>query len=194
MNQPHGRTEAAADDAALARRILAARPDRDSEAEAELGRRMVPRVRLYGLRHLRDTHAAADLAQQVVMMMLERLRAGRLREPEMLGSFVFGICRRVVRDQWRTGARRERILATFADDVPVVDPAVAPHLDRARLLECLERLAERERSVLVMTFYDDRPARSVAAELGLSEGNVRVIRHRGLQRLRDCVTGGEGAS
>ena len=33
----------------------------------------------------------------------------------------------------------------------------------------------------------------VAAELGLSEGNVRVIRHRGLQRLRDCVTGGAGA-
>ena len=30
----------------------------DSEAEAELFRRMAPRIRLYGLRHLRDGHAA----------------------------------------------------------------------------------------------------------------------------------------
>jgi RNA polymerase sigma-70 factor (ECF subfamily) len=40
-----------------------------------------------------------------------------------------------------------------------------------------------------MTFYDDQPAKEVAAALGLSEGNVRVIRHRGLERLRDCVAG-----
>ena len=38
--------------------------------------RLAPRVRLYGLRHLRDPQAAADLAQQVLLMTLERLRAG----------------------------------------------------------------------------------------------------------------------
>ena len=52
---------------------------------------------------------------------------------------------------------------------------------------CLGALPERERAVLVMTFYDDRPADAVAAELGLSAGNVRVIRHRGLERLRGCM-------
>ena len=54
---------------------------------------------------------------------------------------------------------------------------------------CLERLSERERTVLVMTFYDDMPAEALARELGLSPANVRVIRHRGLERLRACVTG-----
>jgi RNA polymerase sigma-70 factor (ECF subfamily) len=42
---------------------------------------------------------------------------------------------------------------------------------------------------MVMTFYDDQPAREVATTLGVSEGNVRVIRHRGVDRLRDCVMG-----
>lgn len=192
MNDGPGCTEP--DDATLARRILDARPGRDVDAETELGRRMAPRVRLYGLRHLRDDHAAADLAQQVLMMTLERLRAGRLREPDRLASFIFGMCRRVVLDQRRARARHARILSAFADDVPVVDPSGSPRLDHARLLACLERLPERERSILVMTFYDDQPASGVAAELGLSEGNVRVIRHRGLKRLRDCVTGAGGAS
>ena len=178
------------DDADLARRIAAANPAGDATAEAELYRRLAPRVRFYGLRHLRDEQAAADLVQQVLMMTLERLRSGKLRKPEMLASFVLGMCRMVVLELRRTHSRRERLLHTFADDVPMADPQLMPRLDHERLLRCLEGLPEREKSVLVMTFYDDRAAREVARELNVSEANVRVIRHRGLQRLRDCVTEG----
>jgi RNA polymerase sigma-70 factor (ECF subfamily) len=38
-----------------------------------------------------------------------------------------------------------------------------------------------------MTFYADRQASELAGELGLTEANVRVIRHRALQRMRACV-------
>ena len=48
----------------------------------------------------------------------------------------------------------------------------------------MNRLPERERAVLMMTFYDDRPADAVGRELGLSAGNVRVIRHRAIERLK----------
>src|SRR5262245_38564348 len=178
------------DDAALARRIVGAPDGRDVAAETELYRRLAPRFRLYGLKHLRDDEAPSDLAQQVLMLTLERLRAGKLRDAERLVSFVFGTCRMTVLELRRTGARRERLLDRYAGDVPMADPAASPRLDQARLVGCLERLSERERSVLVMTFYDDQPAKEVAAALGLSEGNVRVIRHRGLERLRGCVTGG----
>jgi RNA polymerase sigma-70 factor (ECF subfamily) len=55
-------------------------------------------------------------------------------------------------------------------------------------------LPERERAVLMMSFYDDRSAEAVGVELGLSAGNVRVIRHRGIERLRDCLqTAGEAS-
>jgi RNA polymerase sigma-70 factor (ECF subfamily) len=185
-----GSDQQALDDAALVRRIAAAPGGGDVAAETELYRRLAPRVRLYGLKHLRDRQAAADLVQQVLMLTLERVRAGELRDAERLASFVFGTCRMTVLDLRRTGARRERLLERYAGDVPMADPASTPRLDHARVVGCLERLSERERTVLVMTFYDDQPAKDVAAALGLSEGNVRVIRHRGLERLRDCVTGG----
>jgi RNA polymerase sigma-70 factor (ECF subfamily) len=58
-----------------------------------------------------------------------------------------------------------------------------------RLRGCLEKLAERERSVLVMTFYAEQATEEVAAHLGLTTGHVRVIRHRALGRLRDCLEG-----
>jgi len=175
----------AIDDGDLAQRIAMTRGDAD--AEAELCRRFAPRIRLYGLRHLRSAAGAADLVQDVLLMTLTKLRAGALRDSGKLASFILGTCRQMVIDGRRGGRRRERILETFSASVVDAEEPGEP-LDLQRLESCLARLAERERSVLIMTFYDERPADEVATALGLSPGNVRVIRHRGIEKLRECVT------
>lgn len=182
-------TEDLGPEAALARRIAAAAPRVDAAAEAELYRLLAPRVRLYGRRHLRDEDDARDLMQHVMLSTLEKLRAGELREPERVGSFVFGMCRRVALEKFRGERRREELLEKFGADLPVADIAMAPRLDEARVAACMERLAERERSVLLLSFYEEEPAERVGAALGISAGNVRVIRHRALERLRECVLG-----
>ena len=182
------------DDATLARRIMAAAPARDALAEAELCRRFAPRIRLYGRKYLRSEAAAADLVQDVLMMTLEKLRAGTVREPGRLASFILGTCRQMVIDGKRSTMRRERILEAFPLDLAAGAEEAAEPLDTERLQKCLERLPERERAVLVMTFYDDRPADAVGKDLGLSPANVRVIRHRGLERLRGCVEAPRHAS
>lgn len=176
-------------EAALARRIAAAAPGIDAAAEAELYRRLAPRVRLYGRRHLRDDDAAHDLMQHVMLSTIEKLRAGELREPERIVSFIFGMCRMVTLDLRRGARRRDALLEKFGADLPYADIAIAPRLDEARVAACLERLAERERSVLLLLFYEEETAEKVGDTLGLSAGNVRVIRHRALERLRACVLG-----
>jgi len=184
------------DDGALARRVAAAGARHDAHAEGELYRRLVRRARLYGLRHLRDEQAAADLAQQVLLTTLERLRAGEVREPDKIASFVLGMCRMTVLEIRRGTRRREELLERW---VPAGENGVpasagmtyeAPEplmLDPDRLAGCLEALPERERSVVVMSFFADKQADEVGAELGISGGNVRVIRHRALGRLRECI-------
>ena len=178
-------------EARIARRIAAAAPGQARDDEAELYRLLAPRIRRYGLRHLRDAHAAADLMQHVMVHTLSRLRAGEMREPERVLSFVLGTCRMTVMDQRRGERRRAELLERYAGDLPEAEVAhVAPRLDEARVADCLDRLPERERTVLVMTFYDERPSDAVGIELGLSAGNVRVIRHRGIDKLRRCVDAG----
>jgi RNA polymerase sigma-70 factor, ECF subfamily len=158
----------------------------DREAEAELFRRMAPRIRLYGLRHLRDEHAADDLAQQVLITTLEALRAGRLREPEKLASFVLGTCRMTVLNLRRGTERKARLLEQYGAELPVAaQPAVT--LDHDLLQRCVEGLKERERTVVVMSFYDEETGADVAGFLGVSEANVRVIRHRAIRQLRECM-------
>lgn len=177
-------------EAELARRIAEAAPDRDAEAEAGLYRLLAPRVRRYGLRHLRDPHAAADLMQHVMALVLERLRGGELREPERVLSYVLGTCRLTVIDQRRGELRREDLLQRYADALPAPVVHLVPRLDHERVARCLEQLPERERSVIVLSFYDDQTADAVGAQMGLTAGNVRVIRHRGLHKLRQCVDAG----
>jgi RNA polymerase sigma-70 factor (ECF subfamily) len=149
---------------------------------------LAPRIRLYGLRHLRDAQAAEDLVQQVLIIMIENLRAGKIRDRDKLPSFVLGTCRMLVLEIRRGGARRQRLLDQYVPPVPAFPK---PLLDTGRLAECLGRLAERERSVVVMTFYEEHSSETVAGALGLSSENVRVVRHRALGRLRKCMTGVE---
>jgi RNA polymerase sigma-70 factor (ECF subfamily) len=177
------------EDAALARRIIDAAPRGDAEAESRLCRRFAQRIRLFGLRRLRSDAAAADLVQDVLMLVLLKLRDGDVRDPGRIASFVLGTARQMIIDSNRNTGRRARLLETFSIELEPVEAPVSSAPDADRLQHCLQRLPERERSVLVMTFYDDCPAEQLGTQLGLSTGNVRVIRHRGLKHLRDCLEG-----
>jgi len=173
-----------ASDAELAQRVYDA--GGAPAEEAELCRRFAPRVRAYGARHLGDRESALDLAQHVLMVTITKLRQREIAEPSRIASFVLGAARMTAQNM-RRAERRRRISEDSADSL--ADLAVDPPepADSERLAECLAALAERERSVVVLTFYDMQTSRDVAAILGTSDGNVRVIRSRALGRLRDCM-------
>ena len=178
------------EDAELAQRVTGGSPAEAEAAEAELARRFAPRIRLFGLRRLRDSAAAQDLVQEVLVTLLEALRAGRIQQPDRLASFVLGACRMTIANQRRGEQRRARLLAEFAQDLEAAPgPAADSRLDRDRLADCLGRLPARDRTVVALTFYAERSADEIARELGTSSGNVRVLRHRALGRLQDCLEG-----
>ena len=175
-------------DEALARRIADGQAGSTDAEEAELYRRYAPRVRLYGRRHLENDAAADDLAQDVLLLTIEQLHAGRVRRPAEIGSFILGTSRMMAHSERRTAQRREALAARFVDTAAVAPPSLVA-VDAPRVAECLRALAERERLVVLLTFYADREAPGIAEDLGVSPGAVRTIRHRAMARLRDCVLG-----
>ena len=90
-------------------------------------------------------------------------------------------------DQRRRADRRDELLSRFWQEWQpvVVEPTV--EIDGDRLARCVGALKERERSVVMLTFYDEASGIEAAASLGISEANVRVIRHRALHSLRACM-------
>lgn len=176
------------EDEALADRIARGH---DEAAEIALCRRLLPRIRAYGLRHLRDDAAASDLAQHVVVVVLEALREGRVDDRGRLGAFVMGACRNTVLD-WRKGERRRRaLLEKFGPSLDFSVELAPMGLERARLEHCLHELAPRERTILVLTYFREQAPEEIAAELTMSLGSVRVARHRALGHLHECITRGE---
>jgi RNA polymerase sigma-70 factor (ECF subfamily) len=185
VTQPREAEDDANEDEALARRVTAG----DAAAEAELCRRVLPRVRAFGLKHLRDEAAALDLAQQVTLTLLEALRANRVDQVDRIGAFLMGVCKRTLLS-WRSGEQlRSDLMARFGSMLAGVSEIRDTAIDRVRLAGCFDHLAPRARTVLALSFYAERSAGEIAAELDTSTGNVRVLRHRALEQLHACMEG-----
>lgn len=150
-------------------------------------RRFAPRVRLFGLKHLRDEMAAQDLAQQVLLMTIERLRAGEIRNVEQIGSFILGASRMTCGGIRRTERRRQDLHARF--EIPELDDrsGEADVFGVEAVGRCLAAIRERERVILIQTYYAEKSADDIASALGMTAGAIRVARHRGLAAMRECL-------
>lgn len=169
----------------------------DRAAESLLCRRYARRIRLYGLRHLRDEDRARDLVQAVLVIVLEAARASRIEDLEHVERFVLGTSRNVAS---RMRERDGRLLpvddiGARVDAIPL-DDAHDPddRLEWSALVRCLSALEARARSVVMLSFQEGRAADEIAALLQTTAGNVRVLRHRAVAALRRCVETNGGAS
>jgi RNA polymerase sigma-70 factor (ECF subfamily) len=131
--------------------------------------------------------------QQVLLLTIEKLRNRAIRDMDMIASFILGASRMLAVNLKRRDRRRQALLTAFSAEQPAFSAAPSM-MDEEELEGCLSALAERERTVVLLTFYGDRSSREIAQALGISEGNVRVIRSRAIDRLRACMGAAERAS
>ncbi|CAM5543910.1 DNA-directed RNA polymerase sigma-70 factor [Streptomyces badius] len=127
-----------------------------------------------------DRHAGEDLLQNALIKAAGRW--GRIDEPE---AYVRQILYRQQVSRWRLKRRRRELtVAEPPDRGSGSDGAGAAEL-RLVMREALSRLTARQRTVLVLRFFEDLPEADVARLLGCSVGTVRSTTHRSLARLRD---------
>jgi RNA polymerase sigma-70 factor, ECF subfamily len=117
-----------------------------------------------------------------------RVRNKKLHDATRVAQFALGTSRHLVSRVVRGERMRRALQDVIGDETPAaILPPELWSLDFRALLRCLEKLGERDRRVVGMTFYDDRTADEIATTIGLTTANVRVIRHRALVQLRACV-------
>ena len=177
-----------AENAELVGRIAAHGPEAQ-DAEAELCRRFARRARLYGQKHLRDTDRAHDLAQAVMLAVLQAARAGRIEDPSRLDRFVLGTCRNVASRMREVDARADLIDTAELDAIPDAEPTMET-LDHAALYRCFLALDARGRTVVHLSFNEEKSAEEIAVVVETTPGNVRVLRHRAVAQLRRCLDAG----
>lgn len=144
--------------------------------------------RVYGFiaSRVHDRATAEDLTSEVFYRALANLKNYEWRGTPF-AAWLLRIAANAVIDRSQR-ASRERSLP---DDPP--DPGV--HLDiraiehRAHLFRLVGQLPEAQRRVVHERFVDERSIREIAQRLGKSEGAVKQLQLRALERLRAQMGG-----
>jgi RNA polymerase sigma-70 factor (ECF subfamily) len=157
--------------------------------EAALVRRYSAVVRTFWRRRLRGADAVEEATQDVFLRLVQALRQGQVRDPERVGGFILGICRNIARERAAAGERRAELWQQFGDTLAA--ETAKPDDTRyqlAHLEDCLSQMTQRSRDVIRFAFIDGEPAAAIASKMAITEGNVRVVRHRALETLRECMS------
>jgi RNA polymerase sigma-70 factor (ECF subfamily) len=142
---------------------------------------------MYGRKHLRDDSAADDLAQQVLLVTIERLRAGEVRTPDEIGSFILGTSRMLAGSMRRTAGAARSLTAQFHAPAPAVEPDDrVGRYRRGGAVPARARGARPPRADADVLCRED-VARDSRRSSRVTGTGGRVARHRALERLRHCV-------
>jgi RNA polymerase sigma-70 factor (ECF subfamily) len=160
----------------------------DASAEETVAALFHERVRLMALARTRRFDVADELAQDVVVAMINGLRNGRLRDTEKLTAFAYGIARNFINDYFRTSGRRPEELP-LSPDHPTAERDDELEADERRMLvrSALKTLKASDRKILLLTLVDDLKPGDIARRLGLTDEVVRARKSRALKKVIEHV-------
>ncbi len=187
LPQPLGSSLAGLDDRQLLDRFNARQ---DADAFEILVRRHGPMVLGVCRRMLRDLHAAEDAFQATFLVLVRR--AAAIREPDLLGNWLYGVAVRIaIRARVQTTRRHDYETRTpFMSQNNVAHASVAQEIERRELLETLDeelkRLPRSCREPFVLCYLQDKTQAEAAQLLNCPVGSIsgRLATAREKLRLR----------
>jgi RNA polymerase sigma-70 factor (ECF subfamily) len=140
---------------------------------------------------VRDPHAAEDILQDVVLIVLEQVHL--LRRPDRLWPWIYRVAWSKVQDHFRSHQRFRRAVAPIRLECGRCDAAddLLDTMVRRETVEqltiALDRLTHRCRIVLYLRFYEQMPYTEIASLMHSTPGQIRVQYHRAKKLLRDSL-------
>jgi RNA polymerase sigma-70 factor (ECF subfamily) len=139
-----------------------------------------------------DTHRAEDLLQETLLVAFRRLPA--LLDARGFRSWLLAIAQNQVIDAARRDARKKRLApgttpAESLNHVAGSSPTPAAEAEREetrkKVLAVLRGLPEEYRLPLTLRYIAGADYEAIQMQLGLTNGSLRGLLHRGLKLLRD---------
>jgi RNA polymerase sigma-70 factor (ECF subfamily) len=152
----------------------------------------INQVYRYVLARLGNVHDAEDVAEEIMVKMLGGLPGYQWRKVPF-AAWLMRIARNEVVSFTRRNGRRVHdtgLPDELVDRRGQNDPAEST--ERAMALEDLrkavELLPEAQREVIILRFASGLSVADTAKALGKQENNVKVLQHKGMQRLQALMT------
>jgi RNA polymerase sigma-70 factor (ECF subfamily) len=164
-------------------RLLVEAAQRDPARFADLYERNFYRVYAYIVRRVGDRNRAEDLTAEVFSEALAGIGKFEWRGVPF-AAWLLRIASRAVAEHWKR-AGRESGEASPEPGRPAPDE-IERH---AMLFQLVDRLPEAQFRVIHMRFVEQKSIREIARELARSEGAVKQLQLRAIEKLRAQLEG-----
>ena len=147
------------------------------------------RIYAFVARRVRDRDKAEDLTSEVFHKALANLKRYEWRGTPF-AAWLYQIAANAISDYFKRAARAP----DHAEDSHEAsgEPEQEVNAARARLFRMVEKLPVEQRRVVFGRFVEQRSIREIAQQLGKSEGAVKQLQFRALEKLRSQMEGAHG--
>ena len=166
-------------------RELVDRAQRDPDAFGALYDRYFAQIYRFAYSRVRDQSLAEDVTSEVFFKALKNIKrytyAGH-----PFSSWLYQIALNAVADHYR-GQHGEVELedaSPLPDGAPPVLDEVVRRDRSRRIWAAIDQLPRQQRAAMVLKFGEDRKIDEIARIMGKSSGAVKLLLHRGVERLR----------
>ena len=167
-------------------RLLVEAAQKDPARFTELYELNFERVYAFIVRRVGDRDAAEDLTSDVFHKALANLRRFEWRGTPF-AAWLLRIALNAIVDRSKKVARE--ILSDDDPPDPGQEPDLAAIEHRAQLFRLVDRLPAEQRCVIFERFVEQKSIREVARKLGRTEGAVKQLQFRALEKLRTQMEG-----
>ncbi|MFC2000923.1 RNA polymerase sigma factor [Chloroflexota bacterium] len=135
-----------------------------------------------------NTKDAEDLTQQVFFRAWNAIGRYRKTASPFL-AWLMRISHNLVIDFYRskkdTTYLDSEVVSAYSDSSP--ERLAEEHFDQQQLRKVILQLPEEQQRVIIMSFIEGFTYAEIASSLGKREGNIRVIVHRALKKMRSML-------
>ena len=170
--------------------------DRAQRGDMESFRLLVERARanVYRLAYdlTSNRHDAEDLSQEVFLKVYRSLQ--QFRGDAKWSSWLYRITVNTCYDHYKSGTTKimkhtedienDKSNNVFCGDAALPDKSADAKMIQENIDRALHQLTSRERSVFVLRHYHDLPLKQIAETLEITDGTVKTLLFRAIQKLR----------
>ena len=165
-------------------RLLVEAAQRDPRRFAELYELNFHRVYAYVSRRVQNREEAEDITSDVFHHALAKVKQFEPRGTPFV-AWLFRIAANALADRWKAASRESRDVAP--DEL--ADSEAHDIEQRAVLFQLVDNLPADQRRVVIMRFVEQKSIREIAEEIHRTQGAVKQLQFRALEKLRAQMEG-----
>jgi RNA polymerase sigma-70 factor (ECF subfamily) len=163
-------------------RLLVEAAQRDPRRFAELYELHFRRVYAYVMRRVERREEAEDVTSEVFHHALAKIKSFEWRGVPF-SAWLMRIAANVITDRWRGSRESEPV----SDDL---EDSAAEDIEQCALLsQLVQGLPADQKRVVLLRFVEQKSIKEIASELKRSEGAVKQLQFRALEKLRAQMEG-----